>query len=127
MEGKDRRRRGGQFHFSGKTSCAVGAPPSMKMADLGGKSFTFSTGSGSFHSSAFYKGESQEKNFSSDWKEQRCSPCDPARVMKGGSGGFSFLFLQIHPVIVTTFSASGANKQCGWKVPTMVLSETPGL
>jgi hypothetical protein len=52
----------------------------------------------------------------------RSSPRDDGRLW-----GFSFLFLQIHPVIVTTFSASGANKQCGWRVPTMVLSETGGL
>jgi len=38
------------------------------------------------------------------------------------SGGF--LSLQIHFVIVTTLSASDANKQCGCEVPTMVLSET---
>ena len=45
--------------------------------------------------------------------------------MLRGSGGF--LSLQIHFVIVTTLSASDANKQCGCEVPTMVLSETRGL
>jgi hypothetical protein len=34
----------------------------------------------------------------------------PAHVMLGGSG---FFFLQIHLVIMTTFSASDANKQGG--------------
>lgn len=48
----------------------------------------------------------------------------PAQVMLGGSG---FFFLQIHRVMVTTLSASDANKQCGCEVPTMVLSETRGL
>jgi len=43
----------------------------------------------------------------------------------GGSGGF--LCLQIHFVIVTTLPASDANKQCGRKMPTMVLSGTRGL
>jgi hypothetical protein len=40
-------------NFSGKISCAVGAPLSMKIASLGRKSFTFSTGFGAHHSSAF--------------------------------------------------------------------------
>jgi hypothetical protein len=39
--------------------------------------------------------------------------------MLRGSGGF--LSLQIHFVIVTTLSASDANKQRGCKMPTMVL------
>ncbi|MGC2017659.1 MAG: hypothetical protein WA657_17630, partial [Candidatus Acidiferrales bacterium] len=34
---------------------------------------------------AFYKGESQEKNFPGDWKEQRFLPVSPAQVMLGGS------------------------------------------
>ena len=72
---------------------------------------------------AFYKGESQEKNFPGDWKERTCSLSSPVHVLLRGSGGF--LSWQIHFVIVTTLSASDANKQCG--VPTMVLSETRGL
>ncbi len=75
--------------------------------------------------SAFYKGESQEKNFPGDWKERICSLYSPAHVLLRGSRGF--LSLQIHFVIVTTLSASDANKQCGCEVPTMVLSETRGL
>src|SRR6266481_6797075 len=75
--------------------------------------------------SAFYKGESQEKNLPGDWKERTCSLCSPAHVLLGGCGGF--LSLQIHFVIVTTLLASDANKQCGCEVPTMVLSETRGL
>src|SRR6266478_4446868 len=75
--------------------------------------------------SAFYKGESQEKYFTGDWRERRCAPGDPAQVMLRGSGGF--LSLQIHFVIVTTLPASDANKQCGCEMPTMVLSETRGL
>jgi hypothetical protein len=71
---------------------------------------------------SFYKGESQEKNLPSDWKEQRFLPGSPAHVMLRVSGGS--LFSQVHLVIVTTLSASDANKQCGCKVPTMVLSET---
>jgi hypothetical protein len=61
--------------------------------------------------SAFYKGESQEKNFPGDWKERTCSLCSPAHVLLRGSGGF--LSLQIHFVIVTTLSASDA-KQAVW-------------
>src|SRR5712664_540158 len=75
--------------------------------------------------SAFYKGESQEKYFTGDWRERRCAPGDPAQVMLRGSGGF--LSLQIHFVIVTTLPASDANKQCGCEMPTMVLSETRWL
>ena len=75
--------------------------------------------------SAFYKGESQEKNFPGDWKERICSLYSPAHVLLRGSRGF--LSLQIHFVIVTTLLASDANKQCGCEVPTMVLSETRGL
>jgi len=44
--------------------------------------------------SAFYKGESQEKYFTGDWRKRRCAQYDPAHVMLGGSGGF--LCLQIH-------------------------------
>jgi hypothetical protein len=73
----------------------------------------------------FRAGESQEKNFSGDWKERTCSLCSPAHVLLRGSG--DFICLQIHFVVVTTLSASDANKQCGCKVPTMVLSETRGL
>jgi len=43
------------FHFSDKTSCAVGAPPSMKIAWRDTKSFIFSMRSGSFHSSALIR------------------------------------------------------------------------
>jgi hypothetical protein len=78
-----------------------------------------------FPVTAFYKGESQEKNFLGDWKKRACSLCSPAHVMLRGSG--DFLCLQIHFVVVTTLSASDANKQCGCEVPTMVLSETRGL
>ena len=42
----------------------------------------------SANTSAFYKGESQEKNFSGDWKERRCSPCSPAQVVLRASGAF---------------------------------------
>jgi hypothetical protein len=44
--------------------------------------------------SAFYKGESQGKNFPGDWKEQRLLPDSPAHVMLGGSWGSPFS--QIH-------------------------------
>ncbi len=64
-----------------------------------------------FPISAFYKGDSQEKNFTGDWRERSCSLCYPAHVMLRGSGGF--LFLQIHIAVVTTPLASDANKQCG--------------
>ena len=37
---------------------------------------------------AFYKGESQEKKFSGDWKEGRRSLCSPAQTLLGGSGDF---------------------------------------
>jgi len=60
--------------------------------------------------SAFYKGESQEKNFPGDGREQGSSTYSPAPVQLGGSG---FLFLQIHFSVVTTPSASDAIKQCG--------------
>ena len=36
---------------------------------------------GTFPVTAFYKGESQEKNFPGDWKEQRFLPGSPAYVM----------------------------------------------
>jgi hypothetical protein len=48
----------------------------------------------------------------------------PAHVMLVGSGFFSFADPS---VIVTTLSASDANKQCGGQMPTMVLSEARGL
>ena len=44
--------------------------------------------------SAFYKGESQEKNFPGDWKEQRFLLGSPAHVMLGDSWGS--LFSQMH-------------------------------
>jgi hypothetical protein len=55
---------------------------------------------------AFYKGESQEKNFPGDWKEQRFLSSSPAQVMLGGSWGS--LFSQIHVVVVTTPAVSDA-------------------
>jgi len=73
---------------------------------------------------AFYKGESQEKKLRLRLEEAGMFAFSPAHVMLGGSG---FFFLQIHLLIVTTPSASDVNKQCGCKVPTMVLSETRGL
>jgi hypothetical protein len=73
---------------------------------------------------AFYKGERQEKKFPGDWKERSGSLCVPAQVLLRGSG--DFLCLLIHFVIVTTLWASDANKQCGHKMPTMVLSEARG-
>jgi len=50
----------------------------------------------SVNTSAFYKGESQEKKLRGDWKEQRFLPGSPAHVMLGGSWGF--LFSQSHVV-----------------------------
>jgi hypothetical protein len=38
-------------------------------------------GTGTNFSSAFYKGESQEKKLSRDWEEQRFLPSSPAHVM----------------------------------------------
>jgi len=74
---------------------------------------------------AFYKGESQGKKLLQRLEEAGMFAFSPAHVMLGGSG---FFFLQIHLMIVTTLSASDANKQCGGcQVPTMVLSETRGL
>ena len=55
---------------------------------------------------AFYKEESQEKNFPGDWKEHRFVPGSPAHVMLGGSWGS--LFSQIHVVVVTTPAVSDA-------------------
>jgi hypothetical protein len=55
---------------------------------------------------AFYKGESQEKNFPGDWKEQRFLTGSPAHVVLGGSWGS--LFSQIHVAVVTTSSVSDA-------------------
>jgi hypothetical protein len=52
------------------------------------------------------KGESQEKNFPGDWKEQRFLPGSPAHVMLGGS--WVSLFSQIHVAVVTTSSVSDA-------------------
>ena len=63
---------------------------------------------------AFYKGESQEKNFPGDWKEQRCLPGSPAHVMLGGSWGF--LFSQSHVVVVTTPSVSYATSSAVAKI-----------
>jgi hypothetical protein len=74
---------------------------------------------------AFYKGESQEKNFTGDWKEQRFLLGSPAHVMLGGSWGS--LFSQSHVAVVTTLSVSECDKQCGCRVPTIVLSEAQGL
>jgi hypothetical protein len=56
--------------------------------------------------SAFYKGESQEKKLSGDWKEQRfCPALQPTycREVLGGS-----LFSRIHVAVVTTSSVSDA-------------------
>jgi hypothetical protein len=76
--------------------------------------------------SAFYKGESQEKNFPGDWKEQRFLPGSPAHVMLGGSWGS--LFSQIHVAVVTTSSVSDATSSAvAIKMPTIVLSEARGL
>jgi hypothetical protein len=75
---------------------------------------------------AFYKGESQGKNFPGDWKEQRFLPGSPAHVMLGGSWGA--LFPQIHVAVVTTASVSDATSSTvAIKMPTMVLSEARGL
>jgi len=60
---------------------------------------------------AFYKGESQGKNYPGDWKERKCSPCFPAHVVLRVSG--DFFFFQIHLVIVTTLSNSEA-RQAAW-------------
>jgi hypothetical protein len=59
-----------------------------------------------FPITAFYKGESQEKNLPGDWKEQRFLPGSPAHVMWGGSWGS--LFSPIHVAVVTTPSVSDA-------------------
>ena len=48
----------------------------------------------------FYKGESQEKDFSGDWKEHKYLRCVPAHVMLGDAGGFDSL--PIHSVVVTS-------------------------
>jgi hypothetical protein len=66
------------------------------------------------HVSAFYKGESQEKKLSGDWKEQRLLPGSPAHVMLGGSWGF--LFSQSHVVVVTTPSVSDATSSTVAKI-----------
>jgi hypothetical protein len=66
-------------------------------------------GRSAFPVTAFYKGESQGKKLSGDWKERTCSLSSPAHVMLRGSGGV--LFLQIHFSVVTTPSACDANKQ----------------
>jgi hypothetical protein len=52
---------------------------------VSGQSINFDS---SVTTSAFYKGESQEKNFSGDWKERRCSPCSPAHFVLRASGAF---------------------------------------
>jgi hypothetical protein len=57
------------------------------------------------------KGESQEKKFSGDWKEQKYLPCFPAHVMLGGSGVFSSW--SIHALVVTALLDSEA-KQAAW-------------
>jgi hypothetical protein len=59
----------------------------------------------------FYKGESQEKNISGDWKEQKYLPCFPAHVMLGGSGVFGSW--SIHALVVTALLDSEA-KQAAW-------------
>ncbi|MGA7189737.1 MAG: hypothetical protein WBY66_14665, partial [Candidatus Acidiferrales bacterium] len=74
---------------------------------------------------AFYKGESQEKNFPGDWKEQRFLPVSPAQVMLGGS--WVSLFSPIHVAVVTTPSVSDATSSAVAKMPTIVLSEARGL
>jgi hypothetical protein len=80
---------------------------------------------GQFPITAFYKGESQEKNFPGDWKEYRFVPGSPAHVMLGGFWGF--LFSQIHVVVVTTPSVSDATSSTvAIKMATMVLSEAQG-
>jgi hypothetical protein len=58
------------------------SPSSLTVAP--GASFTFTA-------SAFYKGESQEKKFPSDWEERKCSRCFPAHLMLRGSGDFRSL------------------------------------
>jgi hypothetical protein len=64
--------------------------------------------------SAFYKGESQEKNFPGDWKEQRFLSGSPAHVMLGGSWGS--LFSQIHVAVVTTPAVSDATSSAVAKI-----------
>src|SRR4029453_16628986 len=44
-----------------------------------------------FPVSAFFKGESTQKNFPLDWRKRFCSLWYPAHVMLRGSGGFLFL------------------------------------
>jgi hypothetical protein len=66
------------------------------------------------NTSAFYKGESQEKKLPGDWKEQRFLPGSPAHVMLGGSWGF--LFSQSHVVVVTTPSVSDATSSTVAKI-----------
>ena len=75
---------------------------------------------------AFYKGESQEKNFPGDWKEQRFLSGSPAQVMLGGFWGS--LFSQSHVAVVTTPSVSDATSSTvAIRMATMVLSEAQGL
>src|SRR5271169_3366980 len=74
---------------------------------------------------AFYKGESQEKNFPGDWKEQRFLSGSPAHVMLGGSWGS--LFSPIHVAVVTTPVVSDATSSAVAKMPTIVLSEARSL
>jgi hypothetical protein len=67
-----------------------------------------------FSISAFYKGESQEKNFPGDWKEQRFLAGSPAQVVLGGSWGS--LFSQSHVAVVTTPSVSDATSSTVAKI-----------
>lgn len=61
--------------------------------------------------SAFYKGESQGKNFPGDWKERKCSLRFPAHGVLRVSE--DFFFFQIHLVIVTALLDSEA-RQAAW-------------
>jgi hypothetical protein len=84
------------------------------------------TGKWLFSITAFYKGESQEKNFPGDWKEHRFVSGSPAHVMLGGSWGS--LFSQSHVAVVTTSSVSDATSSTvAIRMPTIVLSEARGL
>jgi hypothetical protein len=69
---------------------------------------------GTWTITAFYKGESQEKHFPHDWKEQRCLSDSPAHVMLGGSWGS--LFSQMHVSVVTTPSVSSATSSAVAKI-----------
>ena len=52
----------------------------LQYIDFMGKRSLARAGHADFPVSAFYKGESQQKRFSGDWKEPRCSRCFPAPV-----------------------------------------------